>query len=238
MRIVPDKRLERIIIIVVALFAAIAIPSFSKYREARQALPEVSKNEQTLAVSVVGEVKIKTYTSNPEPTSPPFITITDASGKLFKRIDFQLTGAGSYPSVAKFKTIKPAKDLNQLIVAVASSPGGSDIHFETTIIGFINGKVSELLSKHIDSSSQDALCMDNKDKNQKLRFIFFHFLWEEAHYEPHRYEAVSYIWDGNAFNPSDTVQSKNKHKEWKGAASELGYSCSHDLISEINHDYK
>ncbi len=191
-----------------------------------------------LSVAGFGEVRIKTHTSNPNPTSPPFLTFEDKSGKILKRIDFQLEGAGPYPSTAKVKVIPMSKGTNPLIIAVASSPGGSDIHFESTIIGFVNGQIQEVLAKHIESSSQDALCIENMDENQKASLVLFHFLWEEAHYEPHRYEATSFVRDGNVFKQVNVKQTKKKHSDWEGAAAELGYHCNADLISEANQEYK
>jgi hypothetical protein len=43
MSIVPDKRLEKVVFIIVAVLAAIAIPTFSKFREANQPTADISK---------------------------------------------------------------------------------------------------------------------------------------------------------------------------------------------------
>ena len=159
----------------------------------------------------------------------------DKKGKILKKIDFKLYGTPAdtlFPSILNFKAIYPDKNSTPLIIAVASSPGGSDIHFETTIIGFISGKIVELTPDHIDSSSQDALCLEEKN------FILFNFLWEEAHYDPHRYEAISYKMTNDKLEKIETKQTKKKYKDWKGAASELGYHCGDDLIQTTNPSYK
>ena len=149
-----------------------------------------------------------------------------------------MEGTGSYPSVLKFKAITIKDELSPIIVAVATSPGGSDIHFETTLIGFLNGAIFELTPTHIKSSSQNALCLEKNGDGHHLQIVYFNFLWEEAHYEPHRYEAILYEWDGNELAKINIKETTNKHKNWKGAATELGYHCQEDLIQSTNQTYK
>jgi hypothetical protein len=196
------------------------------------------EESKLLSVAGFGQMKITAHISEPNSTSPPFLTFEDAAGKLLRRINFALEGFGSHPSILKFKVIQPTKESNPFIVSVASSPGGSDIHFETTIIGFVNGQISEVIPKHIESSSQDALCFDHPGDKKNLHLVFFNFIWESIHYEPHRYEVTSNEWTGSKFNRENMKQTVKKHKDWKGAAAELGYSCREDLISTINSNYK
>jgi hypothetical protein len=196
-------------------------------------------NDQQASILIpkIGRVIIRTHIDKSATLSPPFLTIENTEGKLLKRIDFALEGVGSYPSILKFKVIHLSEETSPFMIAVASSPSGSDIHFETAIIGFVNGEILEL-TKHIESSSQDALCLEQKSTRNTFGVVFFNFIWEEAHYDPHRYEAFLYEWSGTKLDKINVKQTKKRHKNWKGAAVELGYHCQEDLIQTTNPNYK
>jgi hypothetical protein len=91
---------------------------------------------------------------------------------------------------------------------------------------------------HIASSSQDALCFERLSTPNTFGFIFLNFIWKEAHYDPHRYEATLYEWTGNKLEKINVKQTKKRYKDWKGAAAELGYHCQEDLIQTTNPNYK
>jgi hypothetical protein len=201
-------------------------------------------NDQQASILIpkIGAVIIRSHIDKSPSLSSPFLTIENAEGKMLKRIDFELKGVGIdavtlYPSLLNFKVVYPEKESNSIIIAVASSIGGSDIHFETTLIGILEGKIVELTPKHIESSSQDALCLENLGAGRPIGLVFFNFLWEEAHYDPHRYEAILYEWSGTKLNKISMKQTKKRHKDWKGAAAELGYHCGEDLIRTTNPHY-
>jgi hypothetical protein len=91
----------------------------------------------SISISQIGKIVIKAHTNKSPGLSSPFLVIGNDEGKVLKRIDFALKGVGAvdlYPSLINFKVIYPSKENSPFIIAVASSPGGSDIHFETTII--------------------------------------------------------------------------------------------------------
>jgi|MudIll2142460700_1097286.scaffolds.fasta_scaffold52083_1 hypothetical protein len=199
-------------------------------------------NDQWASILIpkIGTVIIRSHIDKSPSLSSPFLTIENAEGKMLKRIDFELKGVNAlilYPSLLNFKVVYPEKESSPIVVAVASSPGGSDIHFETTLIGFLNGKIVELTPNHIESSSQDALCLENLGAGRPIGLVFFNFLWEEAHYDPHRYEAILYEWSGTKLDKISVKQTKERQKDWKGAAAELGYHCGEDLIRTTNSRY-
>jgi len=193
--------------------------------------------QASILIPKIGMAIIRTHTDKSPALSPPFLTIETTERKLLKRIDFGLEGVGSHPCILRFKVIDLSKGIAPFIVAVASSPGGSDIHFETAIIGFVNGEIIET-TKHVKSSSQDALCLKKMSTRNTFGIVFFKFIWEEAHYDPHRYEAILYESSGTKLNKISVNQTKKKHKDWKGAAVELGYHCQEDLIQTTNPSYK
>jgi len=200
-------------------------------------------NDQQASISIpkIGKVMIRVHIDKSPTLSAPFLTIENTERKVLKRIDFALKGVGAvdrYPSLLNLKVIYPEKEASPIIIAVASSPGGSDIHFETALIGFFNGEISELTPNHIESSSQDALCLEDPRGHQKIGFVFFNFIWEDAHYDPHRYEASFYEWTANKLVQVSVKHTKKKYNDWKGAAAELGYYCRQDLIQTTNSHYK
>jgi len=189
-----------------------------------------------LSVPKIGQIKITTDVAVPERTSRPFLTFETRDGKLLKRIEFALEGSYEYPSILKFKVLHQKSDPNPLIVAVASTPGGSALNFETAILGFINGKISELMDTHIDSHSLNALCFGIFGKHRGLAFVYFDFIQaeEEAHYDPHRYEVGLYEWKADKFVRISSKQTNRKYPCWKEAAVELGYHCQSDLLEVLN----
>jgi hypothetical protein len=194
-----------------------------------------AKGQQaTISIPGIGQTIITAHIAAPKPTSPPFLTFETAAGKLLKRIDFALDGIDEYPSLLKFTVIHPLKEAYPFIIAVATSPGGSAIRIETAIIGFVNGKIIEVIPDHLVSQGLDGLCVGFFGKHQRLGLVYFEFLWEEAHYDPHRYEASFFEWTGDKFSQIGSKQTKNRYREWKEAAAELGYQCRYDFLSALN----
>jgi hypothetical protein len=199
-------------------------------------LPWIKDQQTSILIPKIRRVIIRTHIDKSPALSPPFLSIENTEGKLLKRIDFVLEGVDSYHSILKFKVIHLSKEIAPLIIAVASSPGGSDIDFETATIGFVNGEILEL-TEHFESSSQDALCLEKGGTPHKFGLIFFNFILEEAHYDPHRYEATLYDWSGTQLEKINVKQTKKQYKNWKDAAVELGYHCQEDLIQTTNDMY-
>jgi hypothetical protein len=199
-------------------------------------LPWIKDQQASILIPKIGKAIIRTHIDKTPALSPPFLSIENTEGKLLKRIDFVLEGIESYHSILKFKMIHLSKEIAPLIIAVASSPEDSDIDFETAVIGFVNGEIFELM-EHFESSSQDALCLEKGGTPHKFGLIFFDFILEEPHYDPHRYEATLYEWSGTQLKKINVKQSKKQYRNWKDAAAELGYHCQEDLIQTTNNMY-
>jgi hypothetical protein len=189
-----------------------------------------------LSIPKIGNVKISAHAATPQRTSPPFLTFETGGGKFLTRIEFALQGTDEYPSVLRFKVLHQKSDPNPLIVAVASTPGVSALIFETAILGFVNGKISELMTAHIESQGLNGLCFGVFGKYRSLGFVYFDFLQAdgEAHYDPHHYEAQLYEWRSNKFVQVSSKRTKRKYPYWKEASVELGYHCQYDLLSALN----
>lgn len=189
-----------------------------------------------LSIPKSGQIKITAHAAIPEQTSPPILTFETRDGKLLKRVEFALKGTDEYPSIVRFMVLHQENGPNPLIVAVASTPGVSSLIFETAILGFVNGIISELTTAHIDSWSQNAICFGTFGKSPGLGFVYFDYLQadEEARGDPHRYEAGLYEWKSNKFVQISSKQTKKKYPDWKEAAVELGYHCEQDLLEVLN----
>jgi hypothetical protein len=199
-------------------------------------LASAQGQQATISIPGLGQIIITAHIRTPKPTSPPFLTFETVEKKLLKRIEFALEGTDEYPSVLRFKVLHQKSDPNPLIVAVASTPGVSALIFETAILGFVNGKISELTTAHFESQSLNGLCFGTFGKYRTLGFVYFDFFQAEgeAHYDPHRYEAELYEWKTNKFVQISSKQTKKKYPYWKEAAVELGYHCQYDLLSALN----
>lgn len=192
--------------------------------------------ELTVDISGMNRVTIRAEVDRSPALTSPILMFQDVGGNILKTIKFKLKGFGVdantiHPSLLNFKLIYLARDATPTIIAVASSPGGSDTHFETTIIGFINGRIVEFTPSHIDSSSQNALCVEGN------KFVLFNFIDKEGHYDSHRYEVIEYKVTNSKLKKINMKQTKKKYESWKGAAAELGYQCGNDLIQAINPNY-
>jgi hypothetical protein len=202
-------------------------------------LPVEAAQQAIVSMPTVGKVSVTAHTAAKKDSAVfNFLTFKNTSGRFLKRLDFGLTGLPGLPPVLRFGVLHPKKDGPPLIVAVDSWPGGSTIHYETTIIGTINGALVELIPAHIESSTLDALCFDTSDRRPELDLLFFNFLFEEARYAPHRYMVTVYRWTDAGFTEAGKNETTNKYTDWTGAAAELGYACRTDLVTTINGVYR
>jgi len=199
-------------------------------------LASAQGQQATISVPGLGQIIVTAHIRSPKPTSSPFLTFETVNKKLLKRIDFALEGIDPYPSLLKFTVIYPSRKPSPLVVGVASLPGGSALNFETALVTFVDGQITEAIPEHIESHSLNALCFGTFGKDQNAGFVYFDFLQGdgEIHYDPHRYEATLLRWTGAKFTKIDTKRTKNKYKTWEGAAAELGYPCQYDLLETLN----
>ena len=194
-----------------------------------------AKGQQaTISIPGIGQTIITAHTATPKPTSPPFLTFETAVGNLLKRIDFTLDGIDEYPTLLRFTVSHSLKEASPFIIAVAASRGGSATRLETAIVGFVNGKIVEAIPNHFVGQTLDGLCVGFFGNHQIPGLVYFEFLWEEAHYDPHRYETSLYEWTGDKFTQIGKKQTKNRYTGWQGAAAELGYQCQDDLLPALN----
>lgn len=107
--------------------------------------------------------------------------------------------------------------------------------FEALIIGFIDGKISEL-SDRIKGQSINCLYIGKFGKYRSIGFLYFDDVpaEDEIHYDPHRYRAKLYEWQTNKFALVSDKETKSKYRYCEDAAVELGYQCQHETFSELN----
>ncbi len=121
---------------------------------------------------------------------------------------------------------------------VRIAPGGSDIHFWWVPLSVESSSLKALLSKPIETSTQDVVCAET-DAGAEVRVI--RHLWEghpgETHYAPHRYELLTYPFDRarGRYVEGPSKQTRDRHRSWEHAAQALGITCrslSAELPSE------
>jgi len=124
-----------------------------------------------------------------------------------------------------------------LVAAVLASPGGSDEAFRVRLIGEIDGKISAL-HRDIQLTIQDGFCLGRIGKRYGYGMIIWRFLWNEAHYDPHRYEISIYRWDHKrqSFVFQRTFTTKRKFKDGCRAVKYYGFNCKNYRDEVIRPD--
>jgi hypothetical protein len=124
-----------------------------------------------------------------------------------------------------------------VVVAVLASPGGSDVFFRIRLIGEINGEITTL-HPDIELSIQDGVYLGHIDKKYGYGMVVWRFQWNEAHYDPHKYEISIYRWDvkKRAFVYQRTLTTRKKFKGGCRALKHYGLSCKNYRDEVIRPD--
>jgi hypothetical protein len=191
-----------------------------------------------LSIPKVGRIKITAHAAVSEYQAGPFLTLETADGKLLERIDFALDGPEGHLNTLRFMILHQTSTHGPLIVALETTPAVSAVLFKAVILGFINGKVSELNPSPIEGQSINCLYFGYFGKDRSLGFLYFEDIYlddgPEAHYDPHHYQAKLYEWQGNQFVLVSSKDTKKKYRYCEDAAVELGYHCQHNIFLELN----
>ncbi len=115
-----------------------------------------------------------------------------------------------------------------VIVAVAVSPGGSDVGYEIKLIAERNGKITTLNPEPIDLTIQDGLYLGYINATFGHGMVIWENRWEnEAHYDPHRYAIRIYRWDTRSknFRLARKFTTKAKFRDGCSATRSYGLPC-------------
>lgn len=195
-----------------------------------------ASSDDTVDFPSLGATKLQSQVEQDKP-----MTLSAASdGSEPKQIvQYKLLGAGGpakdYLRFAKI-TIPGMKD--PFVAAIAFEIGGSDCHYEITVIGVSGGRLVDLFESHPSASVQDAFCIERTAKSGKPIALLFNFIWAkgETHYADHRYKVSVFNWNGPAFELARTITTEQKHATWKAAAKELGFNCERNVIRVLYPD--
>ena len=194
-----------------------------------------------LLIPKVGKIKITAHAAPPNHGVGPFLTLETADGKLLKRVDFESGRTPGNPGVLRFVILHQTTAPGPLIVALNSIPAVSAVLFEGMILGFIDGKVSELTASHIDGQSINCLYFGHFANNRSLGFVYFEDIYlddgPEAHYDPHYYQANLYQWQGKQFELVSSRRTRKKYRYCKDAAVEQGYRCRYEIFGGALNPY-
>ena len=122
---------------------------------------------------------------------PLHLVFKDAKGGTLADIHFNPWGDVPYEHDAvRFEVIHVDSIEMPLIAATAIDPGASDGRLESTIIGVVDGKLTDLLSPHGDTNYEGDLCLGTYGLNHAPGIFKINFVWGqgEGHFQPHRFE--------------------------------------------------
>jgi hypothetical protein len=131
--------------------------------------------------------------------------ITDSDGWL-KPTDEEFT-----KPFLRFREVRSAGFPSPLIMAVAVTPGGSDDGFSLAVYGEIDGKFARLTDKTIDTDIQGGYYLGFLNKELGYGLVSWEFIWDDAHYAPHRYFMTIYRLQGGKFRKVLSVRSRRKY---------------------------
>lgn len=148
-----------------------------------------------------------------------------------KEVSFHFLNDIEAPSTLDAWNVSLPGVSKRFVLAIAGSPGGSDVTFEISFIGLVNGEPTEL-SPRLTATSQDALCVGRYDGAPG--FVLMNFIWrDEAHYRPHFYAASTFRWNGSAFVQTTKRATKIKQRSWRAAARELRVKCQDNYVEKV-----
>lgn len=180
----------------------------------------------------LGPFLVQTHACPEEPFCKPILTIRE--GRRRWRFEFFYR---AWPGELHATPIHVPGVDGQLLVVVAVGPGGSDTHFETAILRTVPGKPPEELIERLEATTQNAICAGQFGGIPGV--VLIEFLWEdEAHYQPHRYQAILYRWNGARFTKRSQWETRQKHPSWREASRELGLRCSTNFVEHVSGSMK
>jgi hypothetical protein len=189
----------------------------------------------------LGDVRVEAVSSQRYPGRPPVLIFETRDGEISK-FEF-LEGKEFSPDVLqefamplRFISLS-FKGLNtQIIIGSLGMQGGSDSTIETIIVGESEGKLQELLPKHLVTNLEDLICVGNFGPDNKLTVLVSKFIFDDAHPEPHKYLVTKYSWSGNHFSTEFNKTTKNKYRFGREALAEFGFICKGNLTELLVPD--
>ena len=187
--------------------------------------------------NVLIETKVKSHLVEPDSCCKKPILIFYSDGKEIQRIEFNVDE--HWASDVKFKVVKLSEFSDSVIVAVACSPGGSDCQYESTVIGVVDGTIQDLFQEHLVSHNQGALCIEKLSRSDSTQIILWKELWEDGtHYDPHRYCATIFRWNGHFFTQMKAFETKKKYPVWQDAGKKFGFQSSFDYVDHLFPNFR
>jgi hypothetical protein len=190
--------------------------------------------EAVVAFPTVGRVTVEarftpSLPKENEALQRPVLIFRSPEGRELQRVEFAV--GDNWHSELNFTVVQLPEFTDPLIIAVAVEPGGSDHHYESTVIGVVDGKIQDLLKEHPRSNVQGAFCLGRFGRNRKPGILSLNFIWKTGvHYQAHRYRCILYGWTGRTFDKAKVLETKSAHETWQDAASELGFHCRNDFV--------
>jgi hypothetical protein len=135
--------------------------------------------------------------------------ITDSDGWLKPTMD-EFT-----QPFLRFREVRSADFPSPLIMAVAVRPGGSDNGFYLAVFGEINGMITRLTEKPIDTAIQGGYYLGFLNRKLGYGLVSWCFDWDfdasERHYDEHHYSMTVYSLRRGKFRKKLSYFSKRRY---------------------------
>ncbi len=175
---------------------------------------------------------------------PPMIILQHGKNTVFSaEFDKSFTSADEFAytnSFLRFRFFNIKGLPDPILLAVAVSPGGSDVNFEIKIISEKTGKISLLNPKSIFMSIQNGIYLGFINSKYGYGMITWEFQWDAAHYDPHTYKISIYTWDNKnlTFTLNKEFITQRKFKDGPSALKYYGlpYRNFRDEVTKPEED--
>ena len=121
-----------------------------------------------------------------------------------------------------------------ILMTVFASPGGSDEGFAVNLIAEVDGKIKSINPEPIWLSIQDGVYLGYINRKHGYGMITWKFVWDAAHYAPHKYHVAIYKWDQSAGRLilEEEFTTEKQYKDGKSALSHYGLP-SHNFRNDV-----
>jgi len=212
------------------------LPALTPPDAAAEKKKERAVQEQFIDAPGIGPVRVVAY----EPAEDGYtrlIFTEAASGNNL--LDVWLGASKSFKPRLRFRVMRVKGVAGPLVVAVMTSPGGSDSYWEATAVGVVDGSLEVLTYEELSTSEQGGFFFGDLGGGRGTGAAQWEFIWGEGegHYGEHQYEVKLYKWNPKTarFEWSEVLRTAGEFSSGGAALRSLGLRF--DDIRGDFHDF-
>lgn len=205
---------------IVPMLALLLLPGLARAAECPSAAPVLQQEtlEGGVLVRAAGGGKVS-----------PYLEMLDASCHRLLRIGTSLSLRSRHAAMVdpdtklRFRVLKLAGLPQPLVLVAVASPGGSDVSFDTQLVGRVGGHYRPLIEKPVQSLLEGGVYVGPLGPKLGDGVAVWNFVWAngEAHVSPHRYTLRRQRWTGSRFTDLPALTTKGKYTDPVAALAEL-----------------